>query len=196
MVFLKVKNRPFVVVASLIVLWLLFVNVFQRFSIAKTVENLNIELKEYSIERPDHFDSLALTLSTNLGDWDETKHRVITLLRPEHCELSYWISSRGSNSIARININVQDLNVDGITEEVSVVEAFLKRDAPSIVAEIRARELSLEQCERIGGYYGGGCRYEFSTRSIRFFTLHPAYSTQQLKNLILQCGGGDSSTKT
>jgi hypothetical protein len=196
MSFLQIKNRPLFFVASSIVLWLLFVNVFQRSAAANRVENLNTELKMYSTERPDHFESLVLNLSTNRGVWDDTKHRVITLLKPEHCELSYWMGSKGSNSLARINMRLRDLDIYGITEGATTVEIFLLANAPSIIVELQARELQFEQCFRMGGYYSGGCRYEFLTRSVRFFTLHPVIFRQQLKHLIMQCGGGDGATKT
>jgi hypothetical protein len=195
MSFLKVKNRPLFFVALSIVLWLLFVNVFQRFSVAKKVENLNAELKLYSTERPDHFESLVLNLSTNRGVWDDTKHRVVTLLKPEHCELSYWMSSKGSNSLARINMPLHNLDIDGITEGEKTVEIFLIANAPSIIVELLAREMRFEECFRIGGYFSGGCRYEFLTRSVRFFTLNPVIFRQKLKHLIMQCGGGGGATK-
>jgi hypothetical protein len=185
----KIQNRPLFVVCSLIVLWLLFVNVVQRYSVAAKIENLNVELREFSTERPDYFEALLLSLSTNHGVWDETKHRVITLLKPEHCELSYWMSSRGSDFLLRINLHLRNLDINGITEGDKTVEIFLHANAPSIIVDLQAREMQFEQCFRIGGYYSGGCRYEKVTRSVRFFTLHPAFFREQLKHLIMQCGG-------
>ena len=40
------------------------------------------------------------------------------------------------------------------------------------------------------GYYSGGCRYTFETRSVRFFTLQTAGFPEMLGRLIKQCGGG------
>jgi hypothetical protein len=191
MSFFKVKNRPLFAVASMIVLWLLFLNVVQRFSLESKIEYLNTELKEYSIERPDDFDALVLNLSTSLGAWDDTKHQVFTLLRPEHCELSYWMSSGGSNSLAKINIRLRDLDLDTFTEGVSAVEVFQHRNLPSIFIDMLAREMTVEQCEGIGGYYSGGCRYGLTTRSVRFYTFNAARFRRTLRSLIMQCGGGD-----
>ena len=187
---LRIKNRPVFVVSSLIVLWLLYVNVVQRFSIQREVEYLNNELKAYVSANPKEFDNLVLNLSTSLGVWDEQQHRVFTLLRPEHCDVSYWMRSVGSNSLARINIPLGDLDVDGLTEGLSTVEAFLNRDAPSLMVQLKLDERTVEQCEIMNGYYAGGCWYGFEARSVRFFTLEPKNFLQGLNRSITQCSGG------
>ena len=189
---LRIKNRPVFVVSSIIVLWLLYVNVVQRFFLQQSVEYLNNELKDYVAANPKEFNNLVLNLSSSLGVWDEQQHRVFTLLNPEHCELSYWMSSVGSNSLARINIRLGDLDVDGITEGLSTVDAFLHRNAPSIIVELRLDERTLEQCEKMNGYFAGGCWYGFEARSVRFFTLEPKSFSQGLDRIIKQCGGEQS----
>ena len=189
---LRIKNRPVFVVSSIIVLWLLYVNVVQRFFLQQSVEYLNNELKDYVAANPKEFNNLVLNLSSSLGVWDEQQNRVFTLFNPEHCELSYWMSSVGSNSLARINIRLGDLDVDGLTEGLSTVEAFLNRTAPSIIVELRLDERTVEQCEAMNGYYAGGCWYGFEARSVRFFTLEPKNFLQGLTRIIRQCGGGES----
>lgn len=188
MSFFKVKNRPVFVASSMIVLWLLYVNAIQRFSLQQSVEYLNNELKEYVTAKPSDFSDLVLNLSSSRGVWDERQHRIFTLLRPEHCELSYWMSSAGSTSMARVNIRLWDLDSDGLTEGLSTVDVFLRRDTPSIVVEIQEKDMTLEQCDKINGYYGGGCWYGFKTRSVRFFTLHADDFGRKLSRLIKQCG--------
>ena len=188
MSFFKVKNRPVFVASSMIVLWLLYVNAIQRFSLQQSVEYLNNELKEYVTAKPSDFSDLVLNLSSSRGVWDKRQHRIFTLLRPEHCELSYWMSSAGSTSMARVNIRLWDLDSDGLTEGLSTVDVFLRRDTPSIVVEIQEKDMTLEQCEKINGYYGGGCWYGFKTRSVRFFTLHADDFGRKLSRLIKQCG--------
>lgn len=188
MSFFKVKNRPVFVASSMIVLWLLYVNAIQRFSLQQSVEYLNNELKEYVTAKPSNFSDLVLNLSSSRGVWDERQHRIFTLLRPEHCELSYWMSSAGSTSMARVNIRLWDLDSDGLTEGLSTVDVFLRRDTPSIVVEIQEKDMTLEQCDKINGYYGGGCWYGFKTRSVRFFTLHADDFGRKLSRLIKQCG--------
>jgi hypothetical protein len=188
MSFFKVKNRTVFVASSLIVLWLFYINGIQRFSLQQSVEYLNNELKEYVIAKPGYFSDLVLNLSSSRGVWDERQHRVFTLLRPEHCELSYWMRSAGSTSTARINIRLSELDIEGMTEGDSTVEVFLSKEAPSIIVEIQAKDMTLEQCEKINGYYGGGCWYGFKTRSVRFFTLHADDFGEKLSQLIKQCG--------
>jgi hypothetical protein len=192
---LRIKNRPVFIVSTTIVLWLLYVNVLQRFSLQQGIEYLNNELKDYVIANPKEFDNLVLNLSSSLGVWDEQQHRVITLLRPEHCDVSYWMSSVGSNSQARIDIGLEDLDLDGITEGLSSVEAFLQRDAQSIIVELRSGERTLEQCEIINGHYAGGCWYGFETRSVIFFTLKPKSFAQELSRIVKRCGGKRSQER-
>lgn len=187
MSFFKVKNRPVFIVSSVIVLWLLYVNAFQRFYLQNSVSALNAELSEYVNARPNEFENLVLNLSSSLGVWDEKQHRRFTLLSPEHCDLSYWMRSAGSSSIARINIRVKDLDSDGITVGASTVEVFLHKDAPSVIVEIQAKDMTVEQCQRIDGYFAGGCWYGFKTRSVRFYTLHTDLFGRELGNLIRQC---------
>ena len=187
--FFKVKNRPLFVISLMIVLWLIYINVLQRYPLQEKVEYLNNGLMEYSVARPEGFDDLALGLSSNLGTWDDTQHRVVTLLRPEHCEVSYWMRSAGSNSLARVHVLLWDLDIEGMTAGGSTVEVFLHRDAPPITVEMQAQDMTVEQCETIGGYYSGGCRYNFETRAVRFFTLNPASFAEALSRLIRQCGG-------
>ena len=192
---LRIKNRPIFVVSTAIVLWLLYVNVIQRLSIQPGVEYLNNELKEYVIANPKEFDNLALNLSSSHGVWDEQQHRVVTLLRPEHCEVSYWMSSVGSNSQARINIGLEDIDLDGITEGLSTVEAFLQRGARSIIVELRSEERTLEQCEIMNGFYSGGCWHGFEARSVIFFTLKPKSFAQELSLIVKRCGGNRSQER-
>ena len=189
---LRIKNRPVFILSTTIVLWLLYVNVIQRFYIQQGIEYLNNELKGYVIANPKEFDSLVLNLSSSLGVWDEQQHRVVTLLRPEHCDVSYWMSSVGSNSRARINISLKDLDLDGITEGLSTVEAFLQRDAQSIIVELRSGEKTLEQCDIINGHYSGGCWHSFEARSVIFFTLKPKSFAQELSRIVKRCGGSQS----
>lgn len=183
----RIKNRPVFIVSLIIVLWLLYVNVIQRYFLQQSVQYLNTELKKYAISNPKEFENLALNLSSSLGVWDEQQHQVVTLLRPEHCEVSYWMGSVGSNSLARINISFQGIDIDGITEGLSTVEAFLHKDSRSIVVELRLEERSFEQCEIMNGYYAGGCWYGFETRSVRFFTQKPKDFAQELRWIIKQC---------
>lgn len=190
MKFFRIKNRPSVVVSSMIVVWLIYVNVFLRFSLHEKVEYINDALGEYSASKPEDFETLVLGLSSNLGFWDDTKHRVVTLLRPEHCALSYWMGSAGSESLAKVNILMHHLDGGGITEAPYAVDVFLLRDAPSIIVDLQAADMTVEQCEEIDGYYSGGCRYTFETRSVRFFTLQTAGFPEMLGRLIKQCGGG------
>lgn len=189
MSFFKVKNRPVFLASSMIVLWLFNVNAIQRYSLQQRVEYLNNELKEYTLSKPKEFNNLVLNLSSSLGVWDEKQHRYFTLLRPEHCELSYWMRSARSTSIARININVSELDIEGMTEAESTIEVFLRKEAPSIIVEIQAKEMTVEQCEKINGYYSGGCWYGFKTRSVRFFTLNAKDFGEELSRLIKQCRG-------
>lgn len=188
MSFFKVKNRPVFIVSSMIVLWLIYVNVIQRYSLEKSVRFLNAELNDYVKSRPDDFDKLVLNLSSSRGVWDEKRHRIISLLNPEHCELSYWMRSTGSTSTARINIRLRDFDMDGMTEGASTVEVFLRSNAPSIIVEIQEKDMTVEQCERIDGYYAGGCWYGFEARTVRLYTLNVPDFRRRLTVLIKQCG--------